>query len=223
MISPSDRWLSPAQIAHRLLLPDVLRPFSDAFISAMPGDVWTFAFASGYSARVTRVDDDAWFLSVVVPYMETTEDYPFMPRHQPISAAATSAALNMLRDTPYRRIDLDEEDEIIQAIPALKPLEEHVDRLIRVACFPVYAELLFQFGNHGVFVRWAPKNDAIGLDSDTVAMEIRRIHLGCYNRLTVGELIQEIAVASVAEAADILGVIERRGVGGLIQPEGGHQ
>jgi hypothetical protein len=95
--------------------------------------------------------------------------------------------------------------------------------LFRVRWLPVYAELMFKFGNHGIFVRWAPANAAIGLDSDTGTMEIRNIDIGFYNRLTVGDLLQEIAVASVAEAADLLGVIERRGVGSLIQKEGGQQ
>jgi hypothetical protein len=223
MISPADHWRSPAQIAHRLLLPDVLRPFADAFIAAMPGDAWTFAFASGYGARVTRVDDDAWLIHVVVPYLETTEEYPFLPRHQPISAAAASAAMEMLRETPWVETYLDDEHEIIQAMPALKPLEDYLNLLIRIRCMPAYAELMFKFMNHGIIVRWAPANAAIGLDSDTVAMEIRRISIGFYNRITVGDLLQEIAVANVAEAADILGVIERRGVGSLIQKEGGQQ
>jgi hypothetical protein len=223
MISPSDRWLSPAQIAHRLLLPDLLRPFADAFIAAMPGDVWTFAFASGHGARVTCVDDDAWCLDVVVKVLGATEDYPFLPRSQPISAALLDVGLTMLRETPSVSCLRDDSDEIIRSISELEPFQEHMQYLFRVRWLPVYAELMFKFGNHGIFVRWAPANASIGLHTDVVTAEIRRIHVGFYNRLTVGELLQDVAVASVAEAADLLGVIERRGVDFVVTQEGGQQ
>jgi hypothetical protein len=184
------------------VLPAPVLPYAPCIVFARPGEEWELDFANGFRAHVSRADDGAWFLDVIV--LVEDEEYPFLPRREAISEVALMVCLALLHDATYVAFTIDESIARVQSIPALAPVQPFLDRLVRAIWLPTYVELVFDVGGHGVVVRWAPANDAVGLDTDSVMMEVRELKTDWDGVTKVGWLVQELPVTTIQEAAAVL-------------------
>jgi hypothetical protein len=112
----------------------------------------------------------------------------------------------MLHDATYVARTIDESIARVQSIPALAPVQQFLHLLVRAIWLPTYVELVFDVGNLGVVVRWASANDAVGLDTDFVMMEVRELKTDSDGVTKVGWLVQELPVTTIDEAAAVLAV-----------------
>jgi hypothetical protein len=184
------------------ILPAPIQPYAADIVFSRPGEEWELDFANGFRAHVTKAGDGDWFLDVIV--LVEDEEYPFLPVRQPISEVALMVGLAMLHDATYVARTIDESIARVQSIPALAPVQPFLHRLVRAVWLPTYVELVFDVGNLGVVVRWAPANDAVGLDTDSVMMEVREFRTDWDGVRKVGWLVQELPVTTIEEAAAVL-------------------
>jgi hypothetical protein len=186
------------------VLPSFIQPYVADIVFARPGEEWELDFENGFRAHVTKADDGDWFLDVIV--IVEDEEYPFLPVRQPISEVALMVGLAMLHDATYVARTIDESIARVQSIPALAPVQQFLHLLVRAIWLPTYVELVFDVGNLGVVVRWASANDAVGLDTDFVMMEVRELKTDSDGVTKVGWLVQELPVTTIDEAAAVLAV-----------------
>jgi hypothetical protein len=186
------------------ILPAPIQPYAADIVFSRPGEEWELDFANGFRAHVTRADSDAWFLDVIV--IVEDEEYPFLPHRQPVSEVALMVGLALLHDATYVASTIDESIARVRSIPALAPVQPFLHRLVRAIWLPTYVELVFDVGGHGVVVRWAPANDAVGLHTDSVMMEVRELKTDWDGVTKVGWLVQALPVTTIQDAAAVLAV-----------------